>query len=100
KRTAGGKVEVLEFGLAKVFEDGSLPPDLSQSPTLLSAATQPNVLLGTLAYMSPEQVRGNPADERSDVWAFGCVLYELLTGKPVFAGESARDTIGAVTKTD
>jgi serine/threonine protein kinase/Tol biopolymer transport system component len=100
KLTPDGKVKVLDFGLAKVFEPGQPETDASQSPTLLSAATQPNVLLGTLAYMSPERVRGKEADERSDVWSFGCIFYELLTGKLVFSGDSVADTIGAITKSD
>ena len=98
KLTPGGEVKVLDFGLGKIFEAPNA--DLSHSPTLLSGATQSNVLLGTLAYMSPEQVRGRSADERSDIWAFGCVLYELLTRKPAFAGDSVADTMGAITKTD
>jgi serine/threonine protein kinase len=99
KLTPDGKVKVLDFGLAKMFDAGVPGSGLSQSTTL-SGMTAPNVLLGTLAYMSPEQLRGQPADERSDLWAFGCVLYELLTGKPAFAGNSAADTMGAITKTD
>jgi serine/threonine protein kinase len=97
KRAASGAVKVLDFGLGKVLET---QPELSESPTRLTQVTQPHVLLGTLAYMSPEQVRGGTADERSDVWAFGCVLYELLTARRAFAGSSAADTIGAITKTD
>src|SRR5262245_48902887 len=100
KLTRDGKVKVLDFGLAKIFESGDSETDLSRSPTLLSGVTQPNVLLGTLAYMSPEQVRGKVADERSDVWSFGCLLYELLTGKPAFAGDTVADTIGAITKSE
>jgi serine/threonine protein kinase len=97
KRAASGEVKVLDFGLGKVLET---QPELSESPTRLTQVTQPNVLLGTLAYMSPEQVRGGTTDERSDVWAFGCVLYELLTARRAFTGSSAADTIGAITKTD
>jgi eukaryotic-like serine/threonine-protein kinase len=100
KLTRDGKVKVLDFGLAKIFESGAFETDPSRSPTLLSGVTQPNVLLGTLAYMSPEQVRGKAADERSDVWAFGCLLYELLTGKLAFAGDTVADTIGAITKSE
>jgi eukaryotic-like serine/threonine-protein kinase len=100
KLTAGGIVKVLDFGLGKILEPIRPTSDLSQSPTLLSGATQPNVLVGTIAYMSPEQVRGKPADERSDIWAFGCVLFELLSRKPAFGADSPADTIGAITKTD
>src|SRR5262245_16574936 len=100
KLTPGGDVKVLDFGLAKIFENRGPEADLSQSPTALSGATQPNVMLGTLAYMSPEQVRGQPADERSDIWAFGCVLYEMLSGKHAFAGGTFADTVGAITRSD
>jgi serine/threonine protein kinase/Tol biopolymer transport system component len=100
KLTRDGKVKVLDFGLAKIFEPDQTDVNSSQSPTVLSGATKPNVLLGTLAYMSPERVRGKNSDERSDVWAFGCVLYELLTGKLAFPGDSVADTIGAITKSD
>jgi len=76
-----GKIKVLDFGLAKAVE----PPSSgdggpTHSPTLSFAATQAGVILGTAAYMSPEQARGRPADKRSEVWAFGCVVYEMLTG--------------------
>jgi eukaryotic-like serine/threonine-protein kinase len=100
KLTADGSVKILDFGLAKIFETGRVPSNLSESPTLLTEATRSDVLLGTPGYMSPEQVRGKPTDERSDVWAFGCVLYELLTGKRAFSGESVADTMGAIAKAD
>jgi len=100
KLTAGGSVKILDFGLAKIFETGRVPSNLSESPTLLTEATRSDVLLGTPSYMSPEQVRGKPTDERSDVWAFGCVLYELLTGKQAFSGDSVAETMGAITKAD
>jgi len=98
KQTPDGKVKVLDFGLAKAFESGTATMNKAESPTLLSARTQPNVLLGTASYMSPEQVRGKPADEQSDVWAFGCVVYEMLTAKRLFDGESVADIIGAITQ--
>src|SRR5262249_31292248 len=70
--------------------------DLSDSPTIVTSSTRPNVLIGTVAYMSPEQVRGHVADARCDVWAFGCVLYEMLTGKPAFTGETITDLISGI----
>jgi len=79
KITPQGKVKLLDFGLARIFEDESEDLDSSNSPTLVSA-TAGGVILGTAAYMSPEQARGQKADKQSDVWAFGCVLYEMLTG--------------------
>jgi serine/threonine protein kinase len=97
-----GKAKVLDFGLAKAMESSS-PNDanLSHSPTLISAAhTQGNVLIGTAPYMSPEQVRGHAAGERSDVWAFGCVLYEMLTGKQAFTGDTLTDLIGGIVRID
>jgi len=102
-----GAVKVLDFGLAKLDaaeSDGpnasGRPAALTHSPTLTFAATQAGVILGTAAYMSPEQARGRPADKRSDVWAFGCVLYEMLTGRRVFDGEDVTDIIAAVVRAD
>ena len=95
--TPEGLVKVLDFGLAKALETDPAP-DASNSPTLTFAATQAGVILGTAAYMSPEQARGRAADKRSDVWAFGCVLYEMLTGKRPFVGEDITDTIAAVVR--
>src|SRR4029077_11449928 len=80
KVTPEGKVKVLDFGLAKAFAGDSASSDPSESPTLSRAATMQGVILGTAAYMSPEQARGKAVDKRTDIWAFGCVLYELLTG--------------------
>ena len=74
-----GTVKVLDFGLAKAL-DTTPQGDPDQSPTVTAAATQMGVIMGTAAYMSPEQARGKPVDKRSDIWAFGCVLYEMLTG--------------------
>jgi serine/threonine-protein kinase len=95
--TADGQVKVLDFGLAKAVENESRP-ELSHSPTLTYAATQVGVVLGTAAYMSPEQAKGRAADKRSDVWSFGCVLFEMLTGKKAFEGEDVSDTLAAVLR--
>lgn len=95
KVTPEGRVKVLDFGLAKAFAgDGGL--DLSNAPALTAMGTEEGRILGTPAYMSPEQARSKPVDKRTDIWAFGCVLYELLTGKEAFRGETVSDTIAAV----
>jgi serine/threonine-protein kinase len=98
--TADGTVKVLDFGLAKAVETTSGSVDAMNSPTITSPAmmTGVGVILGTAAYMSPEQAKGRPADKRSDVWAFGCVLYEMLTGKRAFEGEDVSDTLAAVLR--
>jgi Tol biopolymer transport system component len=102
--TAEGQVKVLDFGLAKFTgADGaaeSVSPTVSQSPTLTAAATQAGMILGTAAYMSPEQARGRVADKRSDIWAFGCVLFEMLTGRRPFGGEDISDTLAAILRGD
>src|SRR5262245_46851181 len=101
-----GTVKVLDFGLAKLAEASSPnttnPSPLSMSPTITSPAmmTGVGVLLGTAAYMSPEQARGKAVDKRSDIWAFGCVLYEMLTGKRAFAGDDVSDTLANVLKVE
>ncbi len=117
KVTPDGKVKVLDFGLAKAWEgggasgsmgaggdagvgagaEGATAADLSHSPTMLDA-THTGVILGTAAYMSPEQARGKPVDKRADIWAFGCVLYEMLVGKRAFTGETVSDTMAAILK--
>ena len=99
KVTADGKVKVLDFGLAKMFEPDAVGSVLSNSPTVLSGTMQ-GVILGTAAYMSPEQARGQAVDKRTDIWAFGCVLYEMLTGRRAFEGSSATDIIASIIKTD
>jgi eukaryotic-like serine/threonine-protein kinase len=98
--TPDDRVKVLDFGLAKAAASDASSPDVGDSPTLTIGATQAGVILGTAAYMSPEQAKGRGADQRSDVWAFGCVLYEMLTGKRAFEGEDASDTLAAVLRAD
>jgi serine/threonine-protein kinase len=98
--TPDGKVKVLDFGLAKAFETESRSGSPSMSPTLTSAGTRAGMILGTAAYMSPEQARGRPADRRADVWAFGCVMYEVLAGRQAFPGETISDTLAAVLKSE
>jgi Tol biopolymer transport system component len=103
KLTPDGKVKVLDFGLAKAWageaEAGSSPPGaLSQSPTIARTGTVAGVILGTAAYMSPEQARGKPVDRRADVWSFGVLLWEMLTGRTLFAGDTVTDVIAAVVK--
>jgi eukaryotic-like serine/threonine-protein kinase len=95
--TGDGVVKVLDFGLAKAMERGP-GGDQSQSPTITFAATQAGIILGTAAYMSPEQAKGRVADKRADVWAFGCVLFEMLTGRRAFEGEDITETIAAIVR--
>jgi serine/threonine-protein kinase len=98
KITPAGVVKVLDFGLAKAAEEPAAAGDPSNSPTLTMSPTRAGVVLGTAAYMSPEQARGATVDKRADIWAFGCVLYEMLTGKQVFHGETTSDILAAVLK--
>jgi serine/threonine-protein kinase len=100
--TQDGQAKVLDFGLAKAIEAPATGSDVSISPTITSPAmmTGVGVILGTAAYMSPEQAKGRVADKRSDIWAFGCVLYEMLTGHRAFEGEDVSDTLANVLKTD
>ena len=95
KITPDGAVKILDFGLAKAAEPESIA-DAANSPTFTMGATQPGVILGTAAYMAPEQAKGKPADRRSDIWSFGVVVYELLVGRVPFEGESTVDILGAV----
>ncbi len=98
KLTTDGQVKVLDFGLAKALSDESSAQDISNSPTLSMAATKAGIILGTAAYMSPEQARGAVVDKRADIWSFGVVLFEMLTGRRLFAGDTASDTLAAVLK--
>ncbi len=100
KITPDGVVKVLDFGLAKVLEDEPPASALSNSPTLTLGHTRAGVILGTAAYMSPEQAVGRAVDRRSDIFSFGAVLYEMLTGKRAFAGATTPDVLEAVVKTD
>src|SRR5262245_40372159 len=96
KITHDGKVKVLDFGLAKALEGETAKANLSKSPTLSMAATNAGLILGTAAYMSPEQAKGRTVDKRTDIFAFGCVLYEMLTGSPAFNGEDVGEIIARV----
>ena len=89
-----GTVKVLDFGLAKAFQPGGSDP--SDSPTVTVSATASGVIMGTAAYMSPEQARGKPVDKRADIWAFGVVLYEMLSGQRMFGGRDVSETLAAV----
>ena len=101
KLTPEGAVKVLDFGLAKFMTTGGpAASSLSMSPTLSVAGTYPGVILGTAGYMSPEQARGFEADHRSDLFSIGCILYEVLTGRQAFEGETASDILASVLKSD
>src|SRR5499426_139686 len=95
KLAPDGKVKVLDFGLAKALNDDDVDSGLSHSPTKVSGSMA-GVVMGTAAYMSPEQARGKPIDARTDIWAFGCVTYEMLTARQAFAGETATDIIAKI----
>ncbi len=95
KLTPAGVVKVLDFGLAKTHTDVPAA-DLTNAPTMSAGPTEDGVLLGTAPYMSPEQARGQAVDKRTDIWAFGCLLYELLTGRRAFPGETLPDTLAAI----
>jgi serine/threonine protein kinase len=100
KITPEGKVKVLDFGLAKAYAGDREEINLSNSPTLSNAATQQGVILGTAAYMSPEQARGKAVDKRADIWAFGCVLFEMITGRAAFSGRDVTDILAAVIRSE
>jgi Tol biopolymer transport system component len=98
--TPGGRVKILDFGLAKAAVETATSASAANSPTLSLAMTQAGMILGTAAYMSPEQARGKPVDKRADIWAFGVVLYEMLTGRQLFSGETVSDVLAAVLTRD
>jgi eukaryotic-like serine/threonine-protein kinase len=102
KITPEGTVKVLDFGLAKVLDtqDSTATMDMANSPTLSAMATQAGMILGTAAYMSPEQAKGQRVDRRADIWAFGCVMYEMLTGRKPFEGETISDVLAAVIRAE
>ncbi len=100
KVMADGKVKVLDFGLAKALESAPADPVLSNSPTLSMAATNAGVILGTAAYMSPEQAKGRAVDRRSDIFAFGCVLFEMLAGRPTFEGDDVTEILSRVVTSE
>jgi len=98
KITPEGKVKILDFGLAKALQIESAVTDLAKSPTITENMTRAGVILGTAAYMSPEQAKGKPVDKRTDIWAFGCILFECLTGRRAFEGETVSETLAAVLR--
>jgi serine/threonine-protein kinase len=100
KITPDGKVKVLDFGLAKAYMGEASDVNLSNSPTISMAATQQGLILGTAGYMSPEQANGEVADKRTDIWSFGVVLFEMLTGKPLFTGKNVSYILADVLRTE
>ena len=102
KVKADGTVKVLDFGLAKAFQPDASGASTSESPTisLTAAATQMGMVIGTAAYMAPEQAKGKVVDKRADVWAFGAVVYEMLTGRRAFVGDDVSDTLAAVLRAE
>src|SRR5579863_5538138 len=100
KIAAEGVVKVLDFGLAKVIEDPGPPDEAGDLPTITLGSTRVGAIMGTPAYMSPEQAGGKAVDRRADIWSFGAVLFEMLTGKQAFTGESVADTLASVLKVE
>jgi serine/threonine protein kinase len=100
KFASDGQAKILDFGLARAYADENSPQDLEHSPTITAAMTQAGVILGTAAYMSPEQAKGGTVDKQTDVFAFGCLLYECLAGQQAFAGDSVTDVLASVLRSD
>jgi serine/threonine protein kinase/Tol biopolymer transport system component len=100
KITDDDQVKVLDFGLAKALQEEIPDTDLFESPTVIHTGTKAGVIVGTAAYMSPEQAKGKRVDKRTDIWAFGCVLYEMLTGKQPFTGETATDILASILRSE
>jgi eukaryotic-like serine/threonine-protein kinase len=101
KRMADGRVKILDFGLARAFSGQTATEEqISSAPTMTAAMTQVGTVMGTAAYMSPEQARGKEVDRRADIWAFGVLLYEMLTGEQLFSGETMSDTMAGILKTE
>ena len=100
KITPDGKIKVLDFGLAKAYMGEAIDVSLSNSPTMSIAATQQGLILGTAGYMSPEQANGEVADKRADIWSFGVVLFEMLTGRPLFTGKTVSYILADVLRTE
>jgi eukaryotic-like serine/threonine-protein kinase len=100
KMTPEGKVKILDFGLARAYHDQISDVDLAKSPTITADMTRPGVILGTAAYMSPEQAKGKAVDKRADIWAFGCILFEMLTGRAAFPGKDVTEILAAVIRAE
>ena len=100
KVTHDAKVKVLDFGLAKALQGDAGPRDISNSPTITSESTKAGIILGTAAYMSPEQAKGKAVDRRADIWSFGVVLFEMLSGRQMYVGETAADIMAAVVRAE
>jgi len=100
KITPDGAVKLLDFGLARALEGDRASADIYSSPTMTAMATQAGIILGTAAYMSPEQARGKTVDRRADIWSFGVVLFEMLSSRKVFEGETATDIMAAVVRAE